>query len=87
MQIHISIVLLFSVALIAAEVTIARRGLYVYESTHKLRIPGTGFGVEAQHIILDLTVDGQALVADKHYTVIKDVDGDGLILKLLPNQK
>ncbi len=87
-----SLLLLLVVALAAsvalAEVTVLKYTQTIYDRSPKLRIKGSGFDAEEKDILLDISATGQAsLVADKDFSVSKDEDGDGLILKLLQNRK
>ena len=53
-----------------------------------LRIRGSGFDAQDHDIILELGVTNQtSLIADRDYMITKDVDGDGLILKLLGSRR
>jgi hypothetical protein len=89
MKIFVALIVLLSVAISLAEVTVLRAASnYIYDKSPKLRIRGTGFDADDHNIVLELSANGQApLVVDKDYMVTKDADGDGLILKLLGNRK
>ncbi|RYH23130.1 hypothetical protein EON65_18255 [archaeon] len=76
------------VSYIVAEVTVLKATQYIYDRSPKLRIRGTGFDADDHDIILDLSANGQdPLVVDKDFMISKDVDGDGIILKLLGNRR
>lgn len=73
---------------VTAEVTVLRTVQYIYDKSPKLRIRGSGFDAEDHDMLLELGVGGQdPLIVDKDFTIAKDADGDGLILKLHTNRK
>lgn len=81
-------VLLSSLQVLLAEVTVLRTVQVIYDKSPKLRIRGTGFDAQDHDISLEISATGQpSLVADKDFMVTKDSDGDGIILKLLGNRK
>ncbi len=82
------LVVALAVSVALAEVTVLKYTQTLYDRSPKLRIKGSGFDAEEKDILLDISATGQAsLVADKDFTVSKDEDGDGLILKLIQNKK
>jgi hypothetical protein len=71
-----------------ATIAITVTNQYIYDKSPKLRIHGTGFTANDHDILLDIEPEGQqSLVKGKEFLVTKDVDGDGLILKLLGNRR
>jgi hypothetical protein len=80
------VLLLCTLSVVFAEVTVLRAVQTLYDRSPKLRIKGTGFDADEHSIILDLAASGQAsLRVDKDFLITKD--DDGLILKLLANKK
>jgi hypothetical protein len=83
--IALAIILVFEVY---SEVTVLRVTQNIYHNSPKLRIRGSGFDAQDHDIILELGVTNQtSLIADRDYMITKDVDGDGLILKLLGSRR
>lgn len=73
---------------VSSEVTIVQRQPQVlYDKSPKLRIKASGFSSVDDHDILLELNSGYDLKAEKDYTVTKDPDSEGLILKLLANRK
>lgn len=71
-----------------AEVTVLRLSQIIYDHSPKLRIRGSGFIESESNIFLEVNANGQpTLQKDRDYLLTKDVDGDGLILKLLANRR
>lgn len=70
------------------EVTVRIMTQYIYEKSPKLRIRGSGFDANDHDILLDLGSVGQpSLIVDTDFSITKDSEGDGLILKLLGNRR
>eukprot|EP01040_Poterioochromonas_malhamensis_P011022 gene11022-12014_t len=81
-------VVVLLVSQVVAEVTILKATQYIYDTSPKLRIRGSGFVVDEHNILIELSANGQPpLVVDKDFLLTKDNDGDGLILKLLGNRR
>jgi len=72
-----------------AEVTILQGQVQtVYDRSPKLRIKGSGFDAEDHDISLDISAVGQSsLKVNKDFTITKDDQGEGIILKLLSNRR
>jgi hypothetical protein len=70
-------------------VSILRIKQTIYDQSPKLRIRGSGFSDHNEdNIHLELAATGQSsLVNGVDYMLAKDLDGDGLILKLLSNRR
>jgi hypothetical protein len=61
---------------------------YIYDTSLKIHIHGTGFDVDQRNIVLELSPNGQPpLVIGKDYSITKIFDGDGIILHLIENRK
>jgi hypothetical protein len=76
------------VQVIVAEVTLVGNPQVIYDRSPKLRIKGGGFDAEEHDITIELSAKGAPpLKVDKDFTIDKDEDGEGLILKLLGNRK
>eukprot|EP00607_Mallomonas_marina_P009587 CAMPEP_0182420276 /NCGR_PEP_ID=MMETSP1167-20130531/4954_1 /TAXON_ID=2988 /ORGANISM="Mallomonas Sp, Strain CCMP3275" /LENGTH=924 /DNA_ID=CAMNT_0024596015 /DNA_START=81 /DNA_END=2855 /DNA_ORIENTATION=- len=77
------------IALIKAEVTILQGQVQtIYDRSPKLRIKGSGFDAEDHDITLELSASGQSsLRVNKDYTITKDDDNEGIVLKLLSNRR
>jgi hypothetical protein len=60
-----------------------------YDSSPRIILKGTGFdSINVDDILLELGVTEQPmLVKDQDYSIIKDSDVEGLILKLQPGKK
>jgi len=60
----------------------------VYDRSPKLRIKGNGFDADDHDITLEISAVGQpSLKVNKDFTITKDDQGEGIILKLLSNRK
>jgi len=72
-----------------AEVTIlVSQPQTIYDRSPKLRIKGSGFDVEDHDISLEISASGQApLKVNKDYSITKDEQGEGIILKLMANRR
>jgi len=82
----IFLLLLCTIAIVFAEVTVLKAVQTIYDRSPKLRIKGSGFDADEHSLILDLAATGQAsLRVDKDFLITKD--DDGLILKLLSGRK
>eukprot|EP01041_Mallomonas_annulata_P008000 gene8000-16377_t len=78
-----------SLAFVAAEVTILQGQVQtIYDRSPKLRIKGSGFDAPDHDITLELSATGQtSLRVNKDFTITKDEQGEGIILKLLSNRR
>jgi hypothetical protein len=80
------LLVLCTIALVSAEVTVLKAVQTIYDRSPKIRIKGTGFEADEHSIFLDLAAQGQSyLRTDKDFLITKD--DDGLILKLLAGRK
>jgi hypothetical protein len=83
-------VVLLGLEIAFAEITIVSVVTTIYDRSPKLRIKGTGFDADAHDTILELSTKGEGmpnLIVGKDFTISKDKDNDGLILKLLSNRR
>jgi hypothetical protein len=82
---------LFALCLVyvGAEVTILQgQPVSIYDRSPKLRIKGSGWDAEDHDITLELSATGQpSLRVNKDFTITKDEQGEGLVLKLLSNRR
>eukprot|EP01039_Chlorochromonas_danica_P005465 gene5463-6016_t len=75
-------------AVLLAEVTVLKTDQYIYDTSPKLRIRGSGFDAEDHDIILEVGVSGQPnLSVDRDFTISKDPGGEEVVLQLLGNRK
>ena len=82
----VTVVIISSVVL--AEVTVLKQVQVIYDTSPKLRIRGSGFDAREHDTKILIGLIGQpSLIADKDFMIVKDTDGDGVILKLLGNRK
>ena len=71
-----------------AEVTIlVGQPQTIYDRSPKLRIKGSGFDAEDHDIKLEIGATGSTLKPDKDYSITKDEQGEGIILKLMANRR
>mmetsp|Transcript_19026 Transcript_19026/g.19155 ORF Transcript_19026/g.19155 Transcript_19026/m.19155 type:complete len:925 (-) Transcript_19026:246-3020(-) len=83
------VILALGLAYCAAEVTILQGQVQtIYDRSPKLRIKGSGFDAEDHDITLELSASGQSsLRVNKDFTITKDEQGEGIVLKLLSNRR
>lgn len=82
------LVALACIQLIVAEVTVIGAPQVIYDRSPKLRIKGSGFDAEDHDITIELSASGQpSLKVEKDFTLTKDEQGEGVILKLLSTRK
>jgi len=84
-----SVLFALCLAIVGAEVTILQgQPVTIYDRSPKLRIKGSGWDAEDHDITLELSATGQtSLRVNKDFTITKDEQGEGLILKLLSNRR
>ena len=83
-------VVLLGLEIAFAEIIIVNVVNTIYDRGPKLRIKGSGFDADAHDIILELSTQGEGqtnLKNGKDFTISKDKDNDGIILKLLSNRR
>lgn len=78
-----------TVSSVVAEVTVLQGQVQtIYDRSPKLRIKGSGFDADDHDITLELSASGQpSLKVNKDFTITKDEQGEGIILKLLSNRR
>ncbi|KAJ1428075.1 hypothetical protein B484DRAFT_450036 [Ochromonadaceae sp. CCMP2298] len=86
MQINLqalAVAVLYCLHFVLAEVTVLKQVQTIYDRTPKIRIRGSGFEAEEADTKIDVGAIGQkSLVLNTDFTLSKDPDGDGIILKL-----
>lgn len=90
MQSIVIVYLLLSLYVVCfvSELTVLKVVQTIYDRSPKLRIRGSGFDADYNDIVLELGVSGAPhLSTDVDYKVVKDGDGDGLILRLLNDKR
>lgn len=70
-----------------SEVTVLKAIQTIYESTSQLRIRGSGFDANECDIFLALGSATHQLSGGMDYVITKDINGDGLVLKLIDNRR
>jgi hypothetical protein len=82
------LLLLICAKSILAEITILSNPSVIYDRSPKLRIKGAGFDAEDHEIRLDISAQGvESLRVEKDYSITKDGQSEGLVLKLLSGRK
>ena len=86
---RISALFALCLSFVAAEVTILQGQVQtIYDRSPKLRIKGSGFDAQDHDIVLEISASGQpTLRVNKDFTITKDEQGEGIILKLLSNRR
>ena len=86
---YLGALFVLNLAIVAAEVTILQGQVQtIYDRSPKLRIKGSGFDAPDHDITLELSATGQpSLRVNKDYTITKDEQNEGIILKLLSNRR
>ena len=84
--------LLCLVALICSvafgEVSVTGAPQTIYDRSPKIRLKGSGFDAEDHDITLEISASGQPpLKVDKDFTLTKDDDGEGVLLKLVAGRR
>ena len=86
---YFALLLIINLTGTTAEVTILQGEVQtIYDRSPKLRIKGAGFDAKMDDITLELSATGQpSLVINNDFTVANDEQGEGVVLKLLPNRR
>lgn len=73
---------------VIAEVTVVGSPQVIYDRSPKIRLKGSGFDAEDHDITLEIGASGvPPLKVDKDFTVTKDDDGEGVVLRLVAGRK
>jgi len=73
---------------VLAEVTLVGSPQVIYDRSPKIRLKGSGFDADDHDIKLEISASGQApLKIGKDFSLTKDEDGEGIILKLMAGRK
>lgn len=81
-------VILLSLEIALGEIAVVDFISTIYDRGPMLRIKGSGFDADAHETVLELSSSGQPdLICNMDYTITKDTDNDGIVLKLLTNRR
>ncbi len=80
--------LLVCLQTVFAEVVVTSKPQTIYDRSPKIRLKGSGFDAEDHDINLEISASGQPpLKMNKDFSLTKDEDGEGVVLKLMANRK